>query len=284
MNHERIRKIRQSSGALLWGIAMPGLGQIYLGQGEIGLILYLLPHCILLACWWYTNSLGVVLSLLNLILFYIFATLAAFYKARRMKETRPKTWYNNAFILLLLWFIHLCLPLSLSNPKGFLGSEVVIRSFKAKSDAMEPHILRGDLFFVNHRDDVREKVQSGDIVVVRVPSYNDEAHVRLVAAVAGESFTFYNGSIQIAGRELPCSNAILNNTWRDVSTEESGHIRVTLDQNQIFLISEKPDLYPDSRLWGPVPPDYLVGKAEFIIFPRKGRHRFGTLAANPTRL
>lgn len=287
---------KKSMTALGLSIGMPGLGQIYLGQGEFGAFLYLLPNVTVVVCFLFTNVVGILSSLLFLFMVYFYACLKAYYDAKKLREPVARKAYNRSSVYLVLWFAHVGFTFWLTNPESYLGSHVVIRAFKAHSIAMEPAILRGDLLFTFRRPFQDLSLARGDLVVVAEPPPNRRYQVRRVVAIPGDHIRLYDGHVYINDIKLPVvepeqepdfarsgflyfmeSNAqqAYFVSHKTGSSHKSGEW--TVGENKYFVMADRRYLFDDSARWGPVDDDAVIGRVAFIVWPRGAMSRFGVV-------
>lgn len=302
IRQQRLAALRTRSRplmALMMSIAMPGLGQIYLRQGEFGAFLYLLPNVAVVLCFLFTDAVGVLLSLVFLFVVYLYACMRAYHDAKKLPVQEPR-WYNHPMIYLLLFTVHIGFTTWLTNPHSSLGQMVVIRAFKAKSIAMEPTILRGDLLFTFHRPTRAKNLDYGDVVVVREPEPKNRFQIRRVVGLPGDEISVFDGLLFRNGQAL--SFELLDTTpkygregyiyyteqvgARSYITSqlpgqafESG--KWTVEPGQCFVVADRRHMFTDSLLWGPIRESRVIGRVAFIFWPRGEMKRFGRVIQDP---
>ena len=280
--------------ALMLSLGMPGLGQIYLGQGELGAFLYLLPNVLVVVCFLFTDVVGILLSLLFLFVVYFYATLRAYYDAKSQRGAAGPKVYNHPMVYLALWLVHLAFTLWLTDPSSYLGRHVVIRGFRARSIAMEPAILRGDLVFSFRRPFDTLDLAPGELVVVREPPPNERYQLRRVVGVPGDVIEARDGMMFRNGRPLrvvPCDEApafgregfLYFRETNEPHTYFTSHTpgssfrsgRWTVPHGSWFVMADRRFQFDDSVVWGPVEGDAVLGRVAFIVWPRGTFSRFG---------
>ncbi len=143
----------------------------------------------------------------------------------------------------------------------------VIQSFSIPSESMSPTLTNGDRVLVNKLSYKVHDVNRGDVVVLKRPpgaergSPDDpEDLIKRVIALPGETIEVRRGRIHIDGREL--TEPYLP---KSVSTVLDEPYRVP--EGEIFLMGDNRGDSKDSRSFGAVPEDLVVGRAFARIWP-----------------
>ncbi len=176
--------------------------------------------------------------------------------------------------------------------------------FRIPSDSMMPTLLNGDLILVNkfsygiRLPVINTKVldlgspRRGDVVVFRFPEDPSQDYIKRVIGIPGDvveyrkSRVFLNGEpvdTRLMGTYVPNQGAIDPNAPRQLTAVESlpevehnilltpsrarqhpGENRWVVGENEYFALGDNRDNSTDSRYWGFVPEENLVGKAFFI--------------------
>lgn len=119
--------------------------------------------------------------------------------------------------------------------------------------------------------------EKGEIVVFRYPQNPEIFYVKRVQAVAGDELSMENGQIQVNGQKLDLTSLPhpaaedefsyfkeRNYTVRYLEREISNFHKIKVPENHFFVIGDNRDQSSDSRVWGFVPVENLVGRASFI--------------------
>lgn len=133
-------------------------------------------------------------------------------------------------------------------------------------DSMKPNFHTGEVVIVERISYMNNRaIRRGDVVAARFPA--DPTGTRLIKRVVGlpgERVESSNGRLFINGQELSESYQPIYGS----APFEEGKSRV-LNQDEFFLAGDNRPGSSDSRLWGPVVRDDILGRASFVIFPPK---------------
>jgi signal peptidase I len=165
---------------------------------------------------------------------------------------------------------------------------IFIQAYKIPSGSMEPTLLVGDHLLVNRLSYVVKvpyfdnviytlgKPKRGDIIVFRYPENIKIDFIKRVIATEGDTVEIKDKVIYINGAKMPDSWGHYRNTPpipRDFSIKDTfGPYRkdnfgpYTVPKDACFAMGDNRDNSADSRFWGPVRKEHLVGKALILYF------------------
>lgn len=155
----------------------------------------------------------------------------------------------------------------------------VVQAFKIPTGSMRPTLLEGDLILVNKfaygakipctksaRLPAAGKLRRGDVIVFIYPEDRHKDFIKRLVAFPGETVEIKNGAILINGE--PLMDAAFRNVYyynRGDFSVEGGKISVPSDS--YFVLGDNSASSKDSRYWGFVPKDNILGKAILIYWP-----------------
>ncbi len=275
--------------AIALSLAMPGLGQIYLGQGELGALLYLVPNLVVVLCFLFADATGVLASLAFLFVAYFAACLKAYYDAKSKARHRAPKFYNHPMLYLLLICLHLTFTVWLTNPTSYLGRNVVFRTFRTATDAMAPALLRGDLLLSFRRPHRPIPLERGTMVVIE----NRPGHyeIRRIVALPGDRVQLYQGRLYRDStplRQEPVQGIDDQFAYFREYNEGRSYL-VAYDRihaplrggmwqikpGTILALPDHRTKALDSSAWNPIDKDAIVGVVAFVLFPQGSWIRFG---------
>jgi len=154
----------------------------------------------------------------------------------------------------------------------------VIQAFKIPTGSMRMTLLEGDAIlvskfifgakipFTKRRLPAIRQPQRGDVIVFIFPQDKKKDFIKRLIAVEGETVEIINGSIYINGKLV--SEPVLNSTYYYNRGEygEAGK-KITVPKDNYFVLGDNSASSQDSRYWGFVPKDNVLGKAVLIYWP-----------------
>ncbi|MBC9889163.1 MAG: signal peptidase I [Opitutae bacterium] len=158
------------------------------------------------------------------------------------------------------------------------------KTFQAGEQVMAFDILTGDALFVDRLSYHFVRPDVGEAIVFKtknIPATNDDKYYikRLVGAPGDElqviAPKLYRNGALITGAEAFEKNAALEGNYSGYSYKRltSRHYlnhpeaTVTIPENKFFAMGDNSPHSSDSRYWGFVPKEEMVGKALFIYYP-----------------
>ncbi len=154
----------------------------------------------------------------------------------------------------------------------------LVQAFKIPSGSMLPTLQIGDHLLVNKflyglripfaekRVMMVFKPEHDDIVVFRFPEDRSKDFIKRVKAVEGETIEIRNKVVFVNGKQIEDPHAYIAPDARVMP----GNVRdnfgpFTVPPGQVFVMGDNRDHSHDSRFWGTVPVDDILGKA-FILY------------------
>ena len=154
----------------------------------------------------------------------------------------------------------------------FLVFTFLFRLVGVEGGSMEPTLQEGDRLLVSS---LRFKPEYKDIVIITQPNIFHEPIVKRVIATGGQTvdIDFEQGIVYVDGEALDESAYLENGT----TTQSSDYTYpLTVPKGHVFVLGDNRAVSNDSRSKdvGMVDERYIMGKAEWIVFPFQ---RFGKI-------
>ena len=130
--------------------------------------------------------------------------------------------------------------------------------FRVEGDSMQPNLHPEQYVLVDKVSYRLGQPRRGDIVVFQYPLATERDFIKRVVGLPGETVTVSGGAVSINGQPLNepyiAAPPAYNNTW-------------TLSPDQYFVLGDNRAMSCDSRRWGIVPRDNIIGRAELTYWP-----------------
>jgi len=140
---------------------------------------------------------------------------------------------------------------------------------KVEGTSMAPLLSDQERIFINKFVYRFESIHRGDVVVFWYPLDRSKSFIKRVIALPGETVTIRQGVVTVNGAVVP--EPYVPPQYEDVS--DYGPQRVPADS--YFVMGDHRISSNDSRVFGPVPSQFIYGRAVFAYWPVD---HFGSLA------
>ena len=148
----------------------------------------------------------------------------------------------------------------------------VVQAYEIPSGSMMDTLLVGDRILVNKFYYWFEPPTYGDIVVFKVP---DEVlkrdpgkpyYIKRLIGKPGDMVEVRDGKLYISDKLLDTRSFFLTNVYfNDCNGKD--YRKETVPEGQYYVFGDNSDVSLDSRAWGGVPVDNVIGKAVFRFWP-----------------
>jgi len=174
-----------------------------------------------------------------------------------VRTSRSRSRLSSYHFTLIVQKIGVILLVSLLSLAAYsFISNYLVRSVKVVGTSMVPTLGEGnhyllDVWALRHRDP-----QRNDIVVIRDPGDHGLA-VKRIVAMPGESILFKEGSVYVDGKKLK-EPYLLPHT-RTFTYSQAKEQFITCGKDQYFVLGDNRIVSVDSRSYGPVPRENVLG-------------------------
>lgn len=166
----------------------------------------------------------------------------------------------------------------------FIAIQLAVVNFRVEGSSMRPTLLPGHYLMVNKlvyfpvdtdrlgmivpfwqpkepsRVYLGRTPKRGDVVVFDYPEDPERQFVKRIIGEPGDRVQIEGGQVTVNGKRLDESYL------RGISTSNMHPIR--LDGEEYFVMGDNRSGSQDSRHWGPLPADHIIGKVWAIYWPR----------------
>ena len=136
----------------------------------------------------------------------------------------------------------------------------VVEPFYIPSGSMEPTLKEHDRIIVSKLNYRFQDPKRGDIIVFKYPVDPKRNFVKRLIATGGETVQIKNGKLYIDGRPEP-----EDYLPRGLRFKDFGPVKVP--PGSYFMMGDNRNNSEDSRVWGFLPNDLIVGRALVIYWP-----------------
>lgn len=183
-----------------------------------------------------------------------------------LKISGIKYWVNFTWEILKIVIISLAIIIPI---RYFL-----IQPFFVKGASMDPNFYDGDYLIIDEISYRFSGPQRGDVVIFRYPLDPSQFFIKRIIGLPGETVEIIEGEIFIYNENIPNGKIILDESEYLEDSYTPGNLKITLEEDEYFVLGDNRLASSDSRRWGELNRKYITGRAWIRAWPF---NRAGTL-------
>jgi len=141
----------------------------------------------------------------------------------------------------------------------FLVIRFAIQSYRVEGVSMQPGLHDNEYVLVNKIAYLFHAPERGDVIVFHFPLDTSKDFIKRVIGLPGDTITVDSTSVRVDG-------VLLNEPYISERANPQGQ-RWAVPLNSYFVMGDNRPASDDSRDWGYVPRDDIVGKAVIVYGP-----------------
>jgi signal peptidase I len=153
----------------------------------------------------------------------------------------------------------------------------LFQPFFVQGASMEPNFKNGEYLIVNElgykKTDLKlttihpfKDIERGDVIIFRYPNNPKQFFIKRVIGLPGEEVVIKKGDVYVYNEE----NSKGFEVKEDYLPEEimtTGQGKYNIDENEYFVMGDNRSHSSDSRSWGPITVDDVIGKVFIRAWP-----------------
>lgn len=176
-------------------------------------------------------------------------------------------------VKVIFWAVIIILPIRI----------FLFQPFFVQGASMEPNFEDGEYLIVNEIGyketgiglsgstfftlDPFKELEREDTVVFRYPKNPSQFFIKRVIGLPGETISIDKGQVRIANKENPEGFILDESAYLPAGLETSGEVMRELGDDEYFVMGDNRGASHDSRAWGPLNKDKVIGKVILRAWP-----------------
>lgn len=140
----------------------------------------------------------------------------------------------------------------------------VAQPFVVEGASMYPTFESADYLIVDQLTYHFEDPKRGDVIVFRYPNKPSVFYIKRIIALPGETIAIERGVATVT--RVDGTTLIVPEPYV-VSEDATYDLTTTLGADQYFVMGDNRPKSSDSRIWGPLPKEDIMGRAFFRLLP-----------------
>lgn len=140
----------------------------------------------------------------------------------------------------------------------------IAQPFIVSGESMSPTFENGEYLIVDELTYRLEAPKRGDVVIFRYPRDPKEFFIKRIIGLPGETVVIQGGTVSVRG--VDGTTTTLDEPYVK-NLGNGGDTEYVVDQDSYFVMGDNRPESSDSRIWGLMPRDNLIGRAFVRLLP-----------------
>lgn len=136
----------------------------------------------------------------------------------------------------------------------------LIQPFIVKGDSMEPNFSDGDYLIVDEFSYRFKEPQRGEVVIFKYPKDTSQYYIKRIIGLPEETVEIDQGKIIIYNQDHP-DGFQLKESYLTPNLLTPGDLKISIPQDKFFVLGDNRIASSDSRVWGLLPKNDIIGRA-----------------------
>lgn len=148
----------------------------------------------------------------------------------------------------------------------FFVRTFLMQPFLVSGASMEPNFSTGNYLLI---DEVTYRIrppERGEVVVFKYPNDPSVYYIKRIIGLPGERVIVKDGEVKIINEQNP-DGLKIEEVYLDTTLKTLGNIDSTLNTDEYFVMGDNRSFSYDSRSWGSLPKDNIIGIVRLRLFP-----------------
>lgn len=142
----------------------------------------------------------------------------------------------------------------------------IVQPFLVSGQSMDPTFHNNEYLIVDRVSYRFNTPERGDVVIFRFPFSQKKFLIKRVIGLPGETVSIKEQRVTITNAANP-EGIRLEEPYVIFAAELSPPTELTLGSEEYFVMGDNRKASVDSRIWGPLHVDYIIGKPLLRLFP-----------------
>ena len=141
----------------------------------------------------------------------------------------------------------------------FFVVQLTVQNYRVDGISMEPGLNSNENVFVNKLAYLFHGPERGDVIVFHWPLDTSRNFIKRVIGLPGDIITTDSTTVRV--NDIAINEPYISEQWNPAA------IRRVVPPNDYFVMGDNRHFSDDSRDWGFVPKNYIIGKAVMVYWP-----------------
>lgn len=142
----------------------------------------------------------------------------------------------------------------------------LVQPFFVEGASMEPNFETGEYLLIDEVSYYFRSVERGEVVVFHYPLDTSKYYIKRVIGLPGETVEIKNGKVFIYNDKNPNGFSV-DEKYLPEKLITDGQLKKKLGNNEYFVLGDNRSRSSDSRIWGALSKDDIVGRTWIRAWP-----------------
>lgn len=150
----------------------------------------------------------------------------------------------------------------------------LVQPFFVRGASMEPNFADGEYLVIDELSYRLREPRRSEVVVFQYPGNPAQFYIKRLVGLPGETMEIRQGQVLIKNDVHPQGVLLDESQYLPSEIRTGGTLSITLGPDEYFVLGDNRPASSDSRSWGVLEGEAIVGRAWFRAFPVD---RFGSI-------
>jgi len=159
--------------------------------------------------------------------------------------------------------------------KAFLIAMVIIvpiryflvQPFFVRGASMDPTFADGEYLVIDQLSYRFREPSRGEVIVFRYPERPSQFFIKRIIGLPGEKLVVEEGQVKVFNQQYPEGVILDESEYLTSTIRTGGDLETQLGDDDYFVLGDNRPASSDSRAWGTLPRDLMIGRAWIRAFP-----------------
>ncbi|MEK7161467.1 MAG: signal peptidase I [Patescibacteria group bacterium] len=143
----------------------------------------------------------------------------------------------------------------------------IAEPFVVSGSSMQPNFHNYDYLIIDRFSYIKGLPQRGDVIVLKFPKDTSQFFIKRIIGLPGETVKVGQGYVIIYNKEFPQGFRLTEAYLPNLSETFGRWGEARLGTGEYFVLGDNRTASSDSRVWGILPADDIVGKVWARVYP-----------------
>ena len=143
----------------------------------------------------------------------------------------------------------------------------LVQPFFVRGSSMEPTFSSQEYLLVDEISYRFRSPQRGEVVIFHFPRDPKQYYIKRIIGLPGEKIVISDGKVTVYSKDFPKGKTLDESDYLPPGHLTPGTFETILEQGQYFVSGDNRQASFDSRRWGALDREYIVGRVWLRIWP-----------------